>query len=364
MAPGTRVSPMTGAETLGLDQDALTAWFAAHVPGAAGGLAFTRLPGGRSNLSFGVETRSGAEQGPAGPSWVLRRPPLGRTLPTAHDMSREVRVLRALRRSTVPVPAVVATCDDPGVTGAPFYVMEYVHGIVCRGAEAARRMLGRQARRAAGHDLVDVLVRLHHVDPAAVGLGAYGRPDRYVERQLRRWHGQWESDRTRELPELDEAHTRLSARVPGQVRTSIVHGDYRLDNCLLGPDGVVRGVLDWEISTLGDPRADLATMLAYWAEPEDLVSVLVDPPTVVEGFPARAELVARYLAAVDDGGATARDLDYFVAFAWWRIACIIEGVYARASRGSLGDTDRTAESFGAQSVVLARHALELVRHIT
>jgi aminoglycoside phosphotransferase (APT) family kinase protein len=346
----------------GLDESALTAWFADHVPGAEPPLRFERLPGGRSNLSYQVVGADPALQ------WVLRRPPLGTALPTAHDMGREVVALRAMARTVVPVPAVVATCADREVTGAPFFVMEFVDGTVCRSPRDAERTLDVTARRTASLDLARVLATLHAVDAAAVGLQDFGRPDGYIRRQLGRWHAQWEADRTRVVEPIGRAYELLGANVPEQGRTSVVHGDYRLENCVLAPDGSVCAVLDWEISTLGDPRADLAMMLTYWGEAGDAVTALLDPPTKAPGFASRGELTEHYVAVAgeaargsDPTAATAptEDLDFFVAFSWWKIACIVEGVHTRMSRGELGETDRTAASFGDQAVLLADSALEL-----
>jgi aminoglycoside phosphotransferase (APT) family kinase protein len=209
-------------------------------------------------------------------------------------MAREHRVIAALGPTAVPVPAVVALCEDPTVTGAPFFVMDHVDGLVLRDRAAAALLPGQPARRRAGEDLVDTLVALHAVEPAHAGLGDLGRRDGYVARQLRRWHGQWQQSRTRPLPAIDEVHARLSARPPDQQGSTIVHGDYRLDNTIVGPDGRVAAVLDWELCTLGDPLADVGLLLVYWAEPGDAVPTLPSGASAEPGFPSRAELRDRY----------------------------------------------------------------------
>ena len=326
----------------------IAALLAQQLPQVRPPLRFTRLAGGNSNLTYRVQDATGA-------SWVLRRPPVGGALATAHDVLREARVLRALAGSPVPVPGVLLTCADETVAAAPFVLMEYVAGTACAGAEDAARLSVAQ-RQAAGLAMAQTLADLHGVNPDDVGLGELGRRERYVERQLARWHAQWHADRKRPLPALQAAHDRLRACVPEQRRVALVHGDFRLDNCIVGADGSVRAVLDWEICALGDPLADLGVLLAYWAEPGDELCALQDPPTRVGGFPSRAELLSAYLAAA--GRDPDANVDFFVAFAWWKLACIVEGVYSRATRTPPA-TGRTAQSYADQAARLAAHALEL-----
>ncbi len=320
----------------GIDVDAVTAWIRERTELAAP-LRFEVIQGGRSNLTYRVTD-------PEGRRVILRRPPLSGVIESAHDMGREHRIISALAGTEVPVPACVGYEPDPDVTGAPFYVMRFVDGEVVRDADAAERVLSPDARMAVSADLIDVLVRLHAVDVDAVGLGDLSRREGYLERQLRRWSRQLESTRTRELPVLEEVHRRLVAAVPPQGPATIVHGDYRLDNVMLDPaSGRVQAVLDWELTTLGDPLADVGLLLVYWTEPDDDVQVLPTAPTRVPGFASRAELIERYARA------SGRDLDgigYHVAFGYWKLACILEGVYSRYASGAYGETDGSHEAFG------------------
>jgi aminoglycoside phosphotransferase (APT) family kinase protein len=333
----------------GIDPSGVTAWLRARVPAARPPLRFERLPGGRSNLTYRVRDAAGADL-------VLRRPPLHGVLPSAHDMAREHRIIAALAGTEVPVPAAVALCEDPEVTGAPFYVMGYVDGTVPRDEATVAAAFDEPARAAAADSLVDALVALHRVDPDAVGLGQLGRREGYLERQLRRWQRQLEQSRTRELPVLDEVHRRLAASIPAQVGPArIVHGDFRLDNVILSPAGRVLAVLDWELCTLGDPLADVGLLLVYWAEPDDAALPLGTAPTTLPGFPSRAALAAAYAAR---SGRAVDDLDYYQAFGYWKLAVILEGVHARYTAGAYGQGDDTWRAFAGTVVQLADRALE------
>jgi aminoglycoside phosphotransferase (APT) family kinase protein len=272
-------------------------------------------------------------------------------LATAHDMGREHRIQSALAPTDVPVPPVVGLCRDDDVNGAPFYVMEFVDGLILR-SRAAGEELDVAARKHAGDQMASVLARIHAVDVDAVGLGDLGRREAYLERQLKRWHRQWEQSKTRELPVVDEVHAALAARAPEQGPATIVHGDYRLDNCLVGSDGSIRAVLDWELCTLGDPLADLGLLLVYWTEPGDESAALGDSATTLEGFPSRAELVAAYAAA---SGRDVEGIDYYVAFGYWKLACILEGVFARYRAGVMGEQSGF-ELFARQVELLAQAA--------
>ena len=239
-------------DTAGINHDNLVRWFDGQVGGVDGGLEFHLITGGRSNLTFTVSDGHGRR-------WVLRRPPMGHVLATAHDMAREHRIISALADSGVPVPSIVGLCEDEEVNGAPFYVMDFVPGLVVRDVSAAEA-LPVEVRRRMGESLVEVLARLHAVDLDAVGLSGLGRHDGYIERQLKRWRTQFVNATTRDIPRVLEVHDLLAARVPTQQGVGIVHGDYRLDNCMMSADGEVAAVLDWELCTLGDVLADVAGM--------------------------------------------------------------------------------------------------------
>ena len=315
----------------GIDAVNVTAWFAEHVPSAQPPLSFQLIAGGHSNLTFSVTDAMGTR-------WVLRRPPLGHVLATAHDMGREFKIISALGPTDVPVAPAVGLCTDDAVNGAPFYVMEFVDGLVIRDV-AATDQLDVDARRNAGMSLIEVLARIHAVDVDAVGLGDLGRKDGYIERQLKRWYSQWEQSKTRELPVVDEVHDALRARVPEQGPAAIVHGDYRLDNCMCDRDGNVIAVLDWEICTLGDPLADVGLLMVYWPEQGDDANPVVGAASTAPGFPTRKELLDRY-AEVSERDVS--QVEFYKAFGYWKLACIVEGVYARYVGGAMGQRDPSA----------------------
>jgi aminoglycoside phosphotransferase (APT) family kinase protein len=267
-------------------------------------------------------------------------------------MGREHRIIAALADTDVPVAATFGHEATGEVNGAPFYVMDFVDGLVLRDQATAER-LAPAARATAGDSLVDVLARIHAIDPDAVGLGDLGRKDGYIERQLKRWYGQWEKSKTRELATVDEVHDALAANVPDQGPAAIVHGDYRLDNCIVGEDGTVRAVLDWELCTLGDPLADVGLLMVYWNEPGDSTATL-SAPTAVEGMRTRAEILDRYAAA---SGRDLSGIDFYVAFGYWKLACIVEGVYARYVGGSMGRREGTDfDHFARQVEMLSSQA--------
>ncbi len=306
----------------GLDPAALRSYLDSVLPGlAAGPLRAEIIAGGRSNLTYvvtdGVST------------WVLRRPPLGHVLATAHDMGREYRVLSALRGTPVPVPATIVHCADPSVIGAPFYLMEHVAGEVYRSA-AQTAALGPARVHALSARLIDVLADLHAVDPAAVGLADFGRPEGFLDRQVRRWRTQLDASRSRPLPGADDLAAALAARVPTSGAPAIVHGDYRLDNVLVVDDRIT-AVLDWEMATLGDPLTDLGLFLVYWdglaSLPGNAVSSAVHPDL---GFPPGAQLVARY---AERTGADVGRLGWYLAFGYFKLAVIAEGIHYRYVQG-------------------------------
>ena len=325
------------------------AWLEERIPSAEPPFDFQAIHGGLSNLTFLVTDADGRR-------WVLRRPPLGKALGNAHDMGREVKVVSALHETEVPVPPVVGYCDDDAVTGAPFYLMEFVDGVVLRGPDEAAAYPRTETRERIGEGLVDTLVAIHGVDPDGAGLGDLGRRDGYVERQLTRWSGQWEKSKTRSLPVVEEVHRRLAASVPEQVETTIVHGDYRLDNVIYDAEGAVAAVVDWELCTLGDPRADLGLLMVYWTEPEDEGIALLRPATSEPGFPGRAALLARYQARA---GRDLSEIEFFVALGYWKLAIIAEGVLSRFRAGQYGEEAKEgADAFATAVEKLAEAALE------
>ncbi|HLG67383.1 MAG TPA: phosphotransferase family protein [Acidimicrobiales bacterium] len=324
----------------------VTEWFSSHVPGAIAPLAFTLVAGGRSNLTFVVEDAAGTR-------FVLRRPPLGHVLPTAHDMAREHRLLEALAPTAVPVPRPYGLCTDESVNGAPFYVMEHVAGHVLRTPEIARSALSPEARARVGENLADVLAALHAVDVDEVGLGDLARRDGYIQRQLRRWSEQYRNMQVEGVDHggvVERVGEALAARVPEQVGTSIVHGDFRLDNAIVGDDGTVAAILDWELCTLGDPLADVGLLLCYWAEPGDETVALGTAPTTTPGFLTRQELLTRYAAA---SGRDVSAIDFYVAFGYWKLACILQGVYARYVGGSGAGDPEAVDHYPRQVDLLA-----------
>jgi aminoglycoside phosphotransferase (APT) family kinase protein len=301
----------------GLDAGAVEAWLAPRL-WAAPPLRFTRIGRGRSNLTYRVDDATGA-------AWVLRRPPLGSRLASAHDMTREHRVLDALAGAGMPVPRPLLLCDDPAVTGAEFYVMEHVDGHVLDSVHAASGF-APERRRAAAESLMHTLARLHALDVDAAGLGDFARRDAYAARQLRRWRRQWEHSKTTENPSVEAVADELERRIPPQRETALVHGDYRLDNVVVGPDGVVRAVLDWELATLGDPLADLGLLLAYTPATPDDVLPIHEGVMLLEGIPGGAELSEIYASA---SGRSLDALGFWVAFGYWKVAVILQGVHLR-----------------------------------
>jgi aminoglycoside phosphotransferase (APT) family kinase protein len=332
----------------GIDRGAVEAWFSAHVEGVELPLSFERISGGHSNLTYRVDDAGGRR-------WALRRPPLGKRLGSAHDMAREHKVVSALGPTAVPVAPIAGLCRDESVNGAPFYAMEFVEGPILRGVAEAEAFPAEADRRAIGERVADTLVAIHAVDPDAVGLGDLGRKEDYVARQLRRWQGQWEKSKTRELAAIDAVHERLAARIPEQGPATIVHGDYRLDNMILTPAGEVAAVVDWELCTLGDPLADVGLLMVYWPERGEETIALGQPANLAPGFPTREELRARY---AERSGRDLSELDFFVALGYWKLAIILEGVYARYAAGQYGKVDPGLEHFARIVERLAEAAEE------
>ena len=306
--------------------DAVEGWIRDNIECLTPPLKWTRLEGGHSNLTYRLDD---TEAGRA----VIRRPPQGKLLPKAHDMSREWALISALGPTPVPVPKALGFCESPDVTGAWFYVMGHVDGYALYDADDTNRLVPESERGKTARSFIDVLGDLHAVDPDAVGLGQLGKKENYVGRQLNTWYRSWTSSiepAEYDDPRAHELREFLLANIPEQGLARVVHGDYGLHNCLVGPDCTIAAVVDWEISTLGDPLADLAYALNPWPDPTDAEPILPEAATAPPGFPSRTELAERYARR------TGRDLsrlDYYVGFNRWKSACILHGVYARYCEG-------------------------------
>jgi aminoglycoside phosphotransferase (APT) family kinase protein len=292
------------------------------------------IAAGMSNLTYVVTPEGGG----ADDAVILRRPPTGAVLATAHDMEREHRVISALGGTAVPVPRTLHLCTDTGVLGAPFYVMEKVTGVHVVDALPPGYADEPTQRRAIGEGLVDVLADLHAVDPSEVGLADFGRPEGFTARQVRRWSKQWDATRDQDRPAMDALAARLAETVPVTQRSGIVHGDYRLDNCLLDPGtpGRIRAVLDWEMSTLGDPLTDIGMLFVYWPEAGEEPPAVQSAVTALPGFPTRREVAERYArrSGMDLGA-----LSWYVGFAYFKFAAIVAGIVARSAAGAMAGKD-------------------------
>jgi aminoglycoside phosphotransferase (APT) family kinase protein len=323
-------------------RDALARWL------GRGDVSVEQIAGGASNLTYRVQA--------GGDDWILRRPPAV-TFATSNDMAREWTVLRALAATAVPVPRVIRTCEDPGILGVPFYVMERLDGIVFRtGADVAH--LDEAQSRACADELADVLAALHAIDPAAVGLASFGRPEGFVERQVRRWATQWEAAKFADVKEIDEVARRLAATVPPPAPAAIVHGDYSFNNTVYFRDPPTRlqGVLDWELSTLGDPLTDLGMLALYWGDVAAPVWSTPLPQHARPGFGTTGELLERYARA---SGRDLSRIGFYIALATFKMAVITAGARARVLRG---DPARAA-ALEEKSRLLATIALEATGHL-
>ena len=335
----------------GIDAPAVSAWFADHVPQATQPLRFELIAGGHSNLTYRVHCADGS-------SVVLRRPPLGHVLATAHDMGREHKIISGVGQTGVPVPRAIALCTDETVNEAPFYVMSYEEGAVLHSADESA-LVPDVERVPLSRRVADVLAELHAIEPDDVGLGDLGRREDYLGRQLRRWKRQWEQSKTRELPIMDEIAAELEARKPEQVGSAIVHGDYRLGNMLSGArpheHWDIAAVLDWELCTLGDAMADVGYLMNNWVSPDEL-SAGSSAPTQAGGFASRSEMLDWY---ADASGRDLSQVDYYRAFSYWRLAAISEGVLNRYLRGVMADADETdTEQFRENVDFLSASAAE------
>jgi aminoglycoside phosphotransferase (APT) family kinase protein len=324
----------------GLDLERLRA----HL--GTGPLTATMFAGGRSNLTYAVT--DGTER------WVLRRPPLGHVLPTAHDMVREHRVLAALSAAGFPAPRPVLLCTDVDVIGAPFYLMEHVDGTIYRDV-AVLETMGPVAMRTLVLSLVDTLADLHALDPAAIGLADFGRPVGFNERQVRRWKKQLDASRSRDVPGIEELHARLAAEIP-EGAGAVVHGDYRLDNVLIGPRLEINAVLDWEMSTLGDPLSDVALMLVYAGRPLLTMDGRPRSSISVPGHPSLSEMAEHYAKR---SGRDVCDLHWYVGFAAFKLAVILEGVHYRYVQGqTVGEGFDTVGAMVAPLVTQGHESLD------
>jgi aminoglycoside phosphotransferase (APT) family kinase protein len=324
-APADHVGPPgldLGRLTAYLDQESRGLLDRAGLPD--GELRAEVIVGGKSNLTYRLTSGSGSA------AVVLRRPPLGHVLPTAHDMAREYRVIAALHPTGFPVPVPLHLCQDPEPIGAPFYLMSYVDGRVLRTTEDIRS-LPRQTAARSSELLVETLAALHTTDPARIGLADFGRPDGYLQRQVKRWYQQWERSKTRDLPTLDQAVTRLSESVPTPVGAGIVHGDYRLDNVMVNADvSQILAVLDWEMATLGDPLADLGILVVYTELAADGLAPSQSRFGTEQGFLSGDQLVERYARVAD---LPVDRIGWYVALGYYKLAIISEGIHARYLQG-------------------------------
>ena len=284
------------------------------------------IEGGKSNLTYRLTDGSH--------DWVLRRPPLGHVLATAHDMAREYRVMSALAPTPVPVPGMVTLCEDSSVIGAPFYVMEYVDGSILQRSKDTANLTGHQ-RTALACQLIDTLADLHDIDPGEIGLGDFGHPEGFLQRQVDRWTKQLAKSRSRDIPGSDDLADTLAARVPPSQRAGVVHGDYRLDNVLVGPDQQIRAVLDWEMATLGDPLCDLGLLTVYAVPAPGVAGVISDGMGPHNGFPSIESLLQRY---ADRSGLDVSQLAWYTALGYYKLAVICEGIHFRYAAGqTVGD---------------------------
>ncbi|MEM7099876.1 MAG: phosphotransferase family protein [Pseudomonadota bacterium] len=339
----------------GINSVAVSAWFEENIPGIALPLSFELIAGGHSNLTYAADAADGTR-------YVLRRPPLGHVLESAHDMGREHKIVSALQNAPVPVAQTHGLCRDVEVNEAPFYVMGFVAGPVLHDIEVAQT-LPEDERAALGLDVIDVLAALHSIDPDDVGLGDLGRKEAYLERQLKRWNKQWEASKTHEIPAMEETSKLLAERMPQQVGATIVHGDYRLGNFIVG-GGKLLAVLDWELCTLGDPLADVGYLLNSWilpgeGQPHPETGELEDlAATAAGGFVSREVLTERYAEAT---GRDLSDINYYRAFSHWRLAAIGQGVYKRYLVGAMGENrDMDLDAYKLSVSVRAEAALELL----
>ncbi len=310
---------------VGFDVETVVPWLQERCSWIQAPLTWTKLTGGHSNFTYRVEDS-------AGNSFVMRRPPLGELLPSAHDMGREFKVMSALWSTNVPVPEPLAFCDDKSITGAVFYAMRSVVGKSLYNGDDVEALIPQERRREHGFHFIDVLADLHAIEPESIGLSDLGRPDAYVGRQLKRWRASWDASKTIDAPNVERLHMFLSDHTPEQGPARVVHGDYGLHNCISNAEGRVAAVVDWEISTLGDPLADLAYSINGWGRP-GVISGRGVRPSQAPGYPIHTELLERYATRT---GVDLSNIGFYMSFNHWKTVCIIDGVLARYYAGQKG----------------------------
>lgn len=334
---------------VGIEETNVTSWMVEHV-NARAPLSFELIAGGRSNLTYRVVDANGH-------AYALRRPPTSHVLPTAHDMVREHTIISALYPLEIPVAKPLGLCVDESVNDRPFYVMEFVDGAILRNRTDAENEFDWATRRLIGDNLATTLARLHDVDVTEAGLSDLARHEGYIERQLRRWRTQYDQMTVEGVEYggiVEAVGDQLAGSIPKQQRVSVVHGDYRLDNTVLDSSGHVRAILDWEICTLGDPLADLGVLLCYWAEQDDATATLLGvAPTTADGFATRDQVLQSYAHHTD---LDVSNVAYYQAFGYWKLACILQGVFARYSAGAAGGDQGSVAEFPTHIAMLAETA--------
>jgi aminoglycoside phosphotransferase (APT) family kinase protein len=334
---------------VGIREAAVTSWMHEHV-GAEGPLTFELIAGGRSNLTYRVTDFNGRQ-------YALRRPPTSHVLPTAHDMVREFTIISALHPLGIPVATPLGLCTNDDVNERPFYVMEFVDGAILRDRSQAEAAYPEDQRPAIGESLASTLAALHDIDIETAGLSDFARHDGYIERQIRRWRGQYEQmavPGTDHGGVVEEVGDLLAGSIPAQQKVAVVHGDYRLDNTVLDEHGRVKAILDWEICTLGDPMADVGLLLCYWSEPSEAIGVLLGAaPTTAAGMYSRAEVLEAYsrYSSLD-----VSHVAFYQAFGFWKLACILQGVFARYSAGAVGGDQGSVTEYPKHIDLLAQTA--------
>ncbi len=330
------VIPETSGEIIevradeGFDELALAGYLRDRLEGASGVPVVSQFAGGAANLTYQLDYGDQV--------YVLRRPPLGPVAPRSHDMGREFEVLSRVHSVYPPAPQAYLHCDDPSVIGAEFFVMERRYGVVVRRGMPNSFEQIPEAPRRLGEALVDALADLHAVDYQSVGLADLGKPDGFVERQVAGWHRRWEAAKAEDLLAMEQAHSWLAAHLPASGESSLVHNDFKLDNCMFASDDPshLEAVFDWDMATLGDPLSDLGGLLAYWAEPSDQedVRAFSPMPGVIDGFSSRSDLVERY---AQRSGRDVTEVNFYHALALYRLAVILAQIYIRWRRGQTQD---------------------------